>query len=448
MGTLNPFHCIQLGNGRENYCHQLPFHLNKRLQAGIGHAVKATVLIVDDSTFIVEGLVAILQRSYRAIPSFSGEECISILGHETPDVIVLDIMMEPMDGWETLARIKENPATRTIPVLMFTAKKITPEEAETHRVWIGDVLIKPVSPKELISAIEKLLERDRRNKAIVRYLEDAGIPRTTIDAYVTRSANLEVDRSLLATLQKVSPHNPEIPTGVLQDRILRGKKELNDLLSGTGLTVEFLNSLPALPGEPDPLPSPVIVTTGPITPDPAGEHKDPSPALPRTADTPAEPVPDVPVPGSELYSPSPDREQIHNASDTVTKWDPVPDVPVLPGYFPAPETPASGPEPAKAPPRQEPAENDHVAWIPIPSHADPLSHGYSPGTEALFEPERVVPMPPIHIQKPAATADPEPAARPAVPPMHRPAPPRPEPGHQGLFSRIVAAIRGLFSRKK
>ena len=55
-------------------------------------------------------------------------------------------MMEPMDGWETLEKIRENPATKDIPVLMFSAKKITPAEAREHSMNIDDFVSKPVKP--------------------------------------------------------------------------------------------------------------------------------------------------------------------------------------------------------------------------------------------------------------------------------------------------------------
>src|SRR5512145_560160 len=118
-----------------------------------------TVLIVDDSSFIVEGLIALLKKHYRPLAAYGGAECLEILRREIPSVIILDIMMEPMDGWDTLSRIKENPDTRHIPVLMFSAKKISPGEAEEHRIRIDDFISKPVSPKKILEAIEKVLAR-------------------------------------------------------------------------------------------------------------------------------------------------------------------------------------------------------------------------------------------------------------------------------------------------
>ena len=98
-----------------------------------------TVLIVDDSSFIVEGLIAFLKKKYRPIPAHGGAECLELLKRETPSVIILDIMMDPMDGWETLAHIKENPETRHIPVIMFSAIKISPEEAVEHHAELAQL---------------------------------------------------------------------------------------------------------------------------------------------------------------------------------------------------------------------------------------------------------------------------------------------------------------------
>jgi CheY-like chemotaxis protein len=160
-----------------------------------------TVLIVDDSSFIVEGLIAFLKKKYRPIAAYGGAECLEILKRETPSVIILDIMMEPMDGWETLTRIKENEKTRRIPVLMFSAKKISPEEAEQHRVSIDDFITKPVSPKKITDAIEKVLTRRDTNRVIVERWQSAGISQDKIDEYLSLTTSLEVDLSLCQNMR-------------------------------------------------------------------------------------------------------------------------------------------------------------------------------------------------------------------------------------------------------
>ena len=160
-----------------------------------------TILIVDDSSFIVEGLVAILKKSYHPIAVYGGQQCLEILETQKPAIIILDIMMEPMDGWETLARIKENPATRHIPVLMFSAKKISAEEAEEHRISIDDFVSKPVNSKKLIESIEKVLARQKANRLNIESWKSAGIGQQRIDEFTSLMTNLEVDRSLLQNMK-------------------------------------------------------------------------------------------------------------------------------------------------------------------------------------------------------------------------------------------------------
>ena len=125
--------------------------------------VDDTILIVDDSPYIVDGLVALLKRKgFNPIASHGGDEALSLLATVKPDLVLLDIMMEPMDGWETLDRIKANPATRDLPVLMFSAKKITPEEAQQHCLNIEDFVSKPVNPSQLLDAIKRVFDAEER----------------------------------------------------------------------------------------------------------------------------------------------------------------------------------------------------------------------------------------------------------------------------------------------
>jgi CheY-like chemotaxis protein len=198
-----------------------------------------TVLIVDDSSFIVEGLVSFLKKKYRTLAAYGGAECLTVLERETPSVIILDIMMEPMDGWETLARIKENPATRHIPVLMFSAKKISPREAEEHHIRIEDFILKPVFPQKIIEAIENVLARRDTSRKVVEIWQAAGIGQKKIDEYLSLVTSLEVDLSLCQNMkiQEDSVH-PEDRDQIqvqavitaIEDRI-RQERELIESLS-------------------------------------------------------------------------------------------------------------------------------------------------------------------------------------------------------------------------
>jgi CheY-like chemotaxis protein len=165
--------------------------------------VETTILIVDDSPYIVDGLVALLKRKgFSTVTSHGGEEALAALGSVTPDLILLDIMMEPMDGWETLQKIKADPATREIPVLMFSAKKITPEEAQEHCLNIEDFVSKPVNPSQLLDAIGRVFERRSAVKTEAMQAKDKGVDAGLIEEYSALRKSIEVDKNLLVVLKK------------------------------------------------------------------------------------------------------------------------------------------------------------------------------------------------------------------------------------------------------
>lgn len=162
-----------------------------------------TILIVDDSPYIVDGLVALLKRKgFNPIASHGGDEALALLATIKPDLILLDIMMEPMDGWETLDRLKANPETKDVPVLMFSAKKITPDEARQHSLNIEDFVSKPVNPAQLLDAIKRIFIRRSDVKAEALGAKEAGVDISIIDEYSALRKSIEVDKNLLCVLKK------------------------------------------------------------------------------------------------------------------------------------------------------------------------------------------------------------------------------------------------------
>ena len=158
---------------------------------------------MDDSTYIVDGLVALLKRrGYNPIASHGGDEALAIMNKVKPDLILLDIMMEPMDGWETLDRFKSNPETSNIPVLMFSSKKITPEEAKEHAINIENFVSKPVNPAQLLEAIQRIFTRRTAVSSEVSEARDAGHDAIIVDEYAALRKSIEVDTNLLCVLKK------------------------------------------------------------------------------------------------------------------------------------------------------------------------------------------------------------------------------------------------------
>ena len=117
-----------------------------------------TVLVVDDNPAVREIYGLLLDAmGYTATAAPGGRECLELLKTSRPDVILLDILMEPMDGWETLLAIKADPGTQEIPVLMITGKELLAQERQKFGMHYADYVMKPVRAKELQERIERVL---------------------------------------------------------------------------------------------------------------------------------------------------------------------------------------------------------------------------------------------------------------------------------------------------
>ena len=161
-----------------------------------------TILVVDDSPFIVDVFVTMLERGgYRTVAAYGGEECLEILKTVTPDLILLDIMMEPMDGWETLEKIKENTVTKEIPVLMLTAKQLTPTEAQEYGIFIEDYVLKPITHRELYDAIEHVLSRRQTIRSDMDRARQSGFDPELVSEYSQLSKSIDVNKRLMKILE-------------------------------------------------------------------------------------------------------------------------------------------------------------------------------------------------------------------------------------------------------
>jgi DNA-binding response OmpR family regulator len=206
--------------------------------------VEKEILIVDDSQYIVDGLIALLKKKgFKPIAANGGEQAISALASGKPDLILLDIMMEPTDGWETLERIKANPETKDIPVLMFSAKKITPEEARIHSISIEDFVSKPVNPSQLLASIQRVFDRRSVLKEESLAAKESGIDPAVIEEYGALRKSIEVDSNLVGVLKRscgqrqpgCGPSQEELTEiRALEEKIARDQKRLDEISGNIG----------------------------------------------------------------------------------------------------------------------------------------------------------------------------------------------------------------------
>ncbi|WP_205623219.1 response regulator [Rheinheimera baltica] len=109
-------------------------------------AEKQTLLLVDDEPTNLRVLRTVLQDEYRLLFAKSGEEALQLIQQQQPDLILLDVMMPGMTGYDVCARLKADPATQRLPVIFVTALKDEVDEAKGFEVGAVDYIAKPISP--------------------------------------------------------------------------------------------------------------------------------------------------------------------------------------------------------------------------------------------------------------------------------------------------------------
>ncbi len=128
----------------------------------------ANILIVDDDPDVREAVKIILEtQPYELIFASNGEECLEQVKKNTPDLIILDLLMPKKDGFEVIKELRGHPSCPRIPILVLTAVKKEAAgrryELETAlRMDVDDYIEKPIQPDDLIDRAKRILARARR----------------------------------------------------------------------------------------------------------------------------------------------------------------------------------------------------------------------------------------------------------------------------------------------
>jgi len=119
---------------------------------------KGKILVVDDEIYIVHILdFSLGMEGYEVVTALDGEAALEKVKVEKPDLIVLDIMMPKLDGYEVCKTIKANAATQNIPVILLSAKGRNADQKMGFDVGADDYITKPFSPRKLVERINQLL---------------------------------------------------------------------------------------------------------------------------------------------------------------------------------------------------------------------------------------------------------------------------------------------------
>jgi two-component system, OmpR family, response regulator VicR len=120
---------------------------------------RKTILCIEDEPEMIDLMRIILERKgFRVIGAVGGQQGLQALEEQTPDLILLDLMMPDVDGWEVFRQVRASPRLRDAPVIVVTAKAQSIDKVlGLHIAKVNDYITKPFGPQELLAAVERVL---------------------------------------------------------------------------------------------------------------------------------------------------------------------------------------------------------------------------------------------------------------------------------------------------
>jgi two-component system cell cycle response regulator DivK len=120
--------------------------------------VTKRILIVEDhedARRILRDMLA--STDYQLVEAENGEQALAAVARQRPDLILMDIQLPILDGYEATRRIKADPALRSIPIIAVTSYALSGDEAKARAAGCDDFMAKPYSPRELLAKVQKYL---------------------------------------------------------------------------------------------------------------------------------------------------------------------------------------------------------------------------------------------------------------------------------------------------
>jgi len=119
---------------------------------------KKKILVVDDTDWNRDLLVQLLEDEYEVLEAIDGAEGVRMTEQTKPDLILMDLGMPVMDGWEATRKIKANDALKHIPIIAVTSHAMVGDEIDARKAGCDDYLSKPIDDEALLKKIKKFLD--------------------------------------------------------------------------------------------------------------------------------------------------------------------------------------------------------------------------------------------------------------------------------------------------
>ena len=126
------------------------------------------VVCIEDEPEMIDLVKLILSRKgYQVVGAMGGREGLESIQKEKPDLVLLDLMMPEMDGWEVYQKMKADDTTKNIPVIVVTAKAQSIDKVlGLHIAKVDDYITKPFGPQELLESVEQVLARQKQGQGV------------------------------------------------------------------------------------------------------------------------------------------------------------------------------------------------------------------------------------------------------------------------------------------
>jgi CheY-like chemotaxis protein len=118
---------------------------------------KKTILVVDDTDWNRDLLVQLLEEDYTILQAVDGADGVRMAAEHKPDLILMDLGMPIMDGWEATRTIKANDALKNIPIIAVTSHAMVGDEIDARKAGCDDYLSKPIDDEALIQKIKRFI---------------------------------------------------------------------------------------------------------------------------------------------------------------------------------------------------------------------------------------------------------------------------------------------------
>jgi two-component system, sporulation sensor kinase E len=178
-----------------------------------GNEPRNKILVVDDEIINVDLITAILEIDYEIIKAYNGKEALQKIDSFNPDIVLLDIMMPVMDGYETCRRIRQQDHTHFTPVVMITA--IYDQEAKIKAIEVGvdDFLTKPINRLELITRVKSLLKEKYFHDMLIKSNEQIEIQNQEL-----KRTHTELELRVKERTDELQKANDELKIEIIERR--------------------------------------------------------------------------------------------------------------------------------------------------------------------------------------------------------------------------------------